>query len=345
MASIKKMPNGKWRVQIEYRGRREYKTLLTHALAKSWANQREAEIAKGQIASVDQAQRTPFAEVIDTFREKELDKRKNRSDKYVLNTLEERFGRSRLASVFTKDIAKFRDDRLKEGRAPATVVKELNLFRLLIDYAIRDMGIYLPANPARMVKNPAVNNARDRVFIADEEARLYEAFPNDNYRDIATLALETACRLGELLKMMWNDIDFTKRTLRIPKENAKTAVGRVVPLSSKAIAVLRNRPRGLRGGRVFDCWAAGDSFQNGYKRALIRARQRYEEDCKVEKIAPHPNMLCDLRFHDFRHIATSRLAKRLPNVIELSRVTGHSDLKMLSRYYHISPEELVAKLG
>lgn len=99
MASIKQMPNGKWRVQIEYRGRREYKTLLTHTLAKTWANQRETEIAKGQIASADDAQRTPFSEVIDTFRENEMDpkKRKNRSDKYVLNTLEARFGRTRLS--------------------------------------------------------------------------------------------------------------------------------------------------------------------------------------------------------------------------------------------------------
>ena len=345
MASIKQMANGKWRVQIEYRGRREYKTLLTHSLAKAWANQREVEIAKGQIASADDAQRTPFAEVIDRFREKELPKRKNRSDKFVLNTLEQRFGRTRLISLTTKDIAKFRDDRLDEGRAPATVVKELNLVRQLIDYAIQEMGIYLPSNQARLVKNPKVNNARERVFIEDEEKRLFEAFPNENYRDIGNLALETACRLGELLKMDWSQIDFTKRTLTIPKEDAKTGVGRVVPLSSRAIAVLKLRPRPLKGGRVFSCWARGDSFENGYRRAVSRARERYMAECKEAGAEPHPKLMCDLRFHDFRHIATSRLAKIFPNVIELSRVTGHTDLKMLARYYHVTAEDLALRMG
>jgi integrase len=101
----------------------------------------------------------------------------------------------------------------------------------------------------------------------------------------------------------------------------------------------------MRGGRVFDCWAAGDSFENAYKRALNRARKRYEEDCTAKGTAPDPRMLADLRFHDFRHIATSRLAKSLPNVIELSMVTGHSDLKMLKRYYHVSASELAKRLG
>ena len=345
MASIQKTASGTWRVQIEYRGRREYKTLATHALAKTWAAQREAELAQGQVASVNEAQKTPFGEVIETFRQRELPKRKNRSDRFVLNTLEARFGRTRLIALLTKDIARFRDDRLHEGKAPATVVKELNLLRFLIDYAIRDLGIHLPSNPARLVKNPSVNNARERVFLEDEERRLFEAFPNDNFRQIGTLALETACRLGELLKMEWDDIDFGKRTVRIPKENSKTGVGRIVPLSSKAIAVLRKRPRPVRGGRVFSCWSRGDSFENGYRRAVQRARKEYVEECKKARIEPHPTLLTDLRFHDFRHIATSRLAKVFPNVIELSRVTGHSDLKMLSRYYHVSAEELAARLG
>jgi integrase len=43
----------------------------------------------------------------------------------------------------------------------------------------------------------------------------------------------------------------------------------------------------------------------------------------------------DLRFHDLRHTATSRLAEKLPNLIELASVTGHQTLQMLKRYYEI----------
>ena len=40
-----------------------------------------------------------------------------------------------------------------------------------------------------------------------------------------------------------------------------------------------------------------------------------------------------------------RLARKLPNVIELAKVTGHKDLKMLERYYHIDVSELADKLA
>lgn len=55
--------------------------------------------------------------------------------------------------------------------------------------------------------------------------------------------------------------------------------------------------------------------------------------------------ITNLRFHDLRHTATSRLAAKLPNVIELASVTGHQTIQMLERYYHPSAEALAKKLG
>jgi predicted RecB family endonuclease len=39
------------------------------------------------------------------------------------------------------------------------------------------------------------------------------------------------------------------------------------------------------------------------------------------------------------------MAEKLPNLIELSAVTGHKSLSMLNRYYHPSAENLARKLG
>lgn len=55
--------------------------------------------------------------------------------------------------------------------------------------------------------------------------------------------------------------------------------------------------------------------------------------------------LDNFRFHDLRHTATSRMADKLPNVIELAAVTGHQSLQMLKRYYHPNAEVLAKKLG
>jgi integrase len=55
--------------------------------------------------------------------------------------------------------------------------------------------------------------------------------------------------------------------------------------------------------------------------------------------------LDDWHFHDLRHMAITRLAEKLPNLIELSAVSGHKSLAMLRRYYHPNPELLAEKLG
>ena len=61
--------------------------------------------------------------------------------------------------------------------------------------------------------------------------------------------------------------------------------------------------------------------------------------------AVHGQKMEDVHFHDTRHEAASRLAEKLTNVLELSAVTGHRDLRMLKRYYHPRAEDLAKKLG
>ena len=53
----------------------------------------------------------------------------------------------------------------------------------------------------------------------------------------------------------------------------------------------------------------------------------------------------DLRFHDLRHEATTRLFEKGLNVMEVSSITGHRDLRMLQRYTHLKAEDLARKLG
>ena len=55
--------------------------------------------------------------------------------------------------------------------------------------------------------------------------------------------------------------------------------------------------------------------------------------------------ITDLRFHDLRHEATSRFFEKGLNVMEVSAITGHKDLRMLQRYTHLRAEDLAKKLG
>lgn len=52
----------------------------------------------------------------------------------------------------------------------------------------------------------------------------------------------------------------------------------------------------------------------------------------------------DLRFHDLRHEAISRLFEKGLNMIEVASISGHGELKMLKRYTHLRASELARRL-
>ena len=157
-------------------------------------------------------------------------------------------------------------------------------------------------------------------------------------------------RRGELLSLRWENVDLERRTAHLP--DTKNGDARTVPLSTKAVGILKElsfRPDFSRGGPVervtgpvFATTAM--AFRRGFTRAVERAREEYIADCKEAGTTPTPGFLCDVHFHDTRHEAASRLAEKLSNVLELSAVTGHRDLRMLKRYYHPRAEDLAKKL-
>jgi integrase len=126
------------------------------------------------------------------------------------------------------------------------------------------------------------------------------------------LAIETAMRRGELLPGMAAHRPGQGRGLPAGDQERDP---RYVPLTPKAVAILRAWPKGS-GALVFG--TTENAFKLAWQRAVKRAK------------------LPDLHFHDLRHEAASRLAE-LSNVLELSSVTGHKDLRMLKRYYHPRP--------
>ncbi|WP_039700443.1 tyrosine-type recombinase/integrase, partial [Pseudomonas aeruginosa] len=52
----------------------------------------------------------------------------------------------------------------------------------------------------------------------------------------------------------------------------------------------------------------------------------------------------DLRFHDLRHEAVSRLVEGGLSDQEVSAISGHKSMQMLKRYTHLRAEDLVTKL-
>lgn len=67
-------------------------------------------------------------------------------------------------------------------------------------------------------------------------------------------------------------------------------------------------------------------------------------ECQEAGLLPRDGFLVDLRFHDLRHEATSRVAEVF-SMHELAKITGNRDPRMLMRYYHPRAENLAKKLN
>jgi len=256
------------------------------------------------------------------------EKKSAASEKQCLLFLKRHFGHYSVATLQSKHVASYRDDRLREGKAGATVIKELSSLAHVIDTAIRDWGLPLQVNPVRLVRRPAAGRGRDRRLSADEEVKLQAACLKSGaplLRFMMTLALETGMRLGELLTLEWQHVDLTVRVATLT--DTKNSEARQVPLSTRAVEAFTGIPRHLTNRRVFWRWSRRDSFENAWRRTVEKAG------------------IVDFRFHDLRHEATSRFFEKRFNMMEVAAITGHKTLQMLKRYTHLKAADLAVRLA
>jgi len=232
-----------------------------------------------------------------------------------------------LVALTPARVAEFRDQRLKLVSG-GTVIRELAYISSIINHARREWDIKID-NPVRLVRKPPTPHGRSRTVNEAEMLRILDALtPRPTRRvspwmkPLVELAVETAMRRGELLGLRWEHIDFSNRVANLLV--TKNGEGRYVPLSSRAVTILEGLPRSL-SGYVFPI--KPQTVAAAFMKATDRAG------------------LGDVRFHDLRHTATTVLATKLPNLIELSSVTGHKSLAMLKRYYHPKATDLARKLG
>lgn len=325
MATIRKRGDLQWEAQVRKKGFPHVNnTFIYKEDAERWAKETEVAIERGLFFDRTKSERTTISELIERYRSDVLPALKGKHAKPALNALLPVFGDYALSSVTSEMISKYRDNRLKSV-AESTVKKEINLLSKVIDLAGKEWGIPVAVNPCLSVKRPSEPKGRDRRLEGNEEEMLLLACRQSSpeLEAITIIGIETAARLGELLKLEWKRINLNKRTAQLL--DTKNGDDRGIPLSSRAVATLQSLPRHI-GSQVFYRWTASDSFNKTWTRACKRAG--------IE----------DLRFHDLRHEACSRLADKF-HMLELMKITGHKTAAMLARYYHPRAEDLAKRLG
>lgn len=272
-------------------------------------------------------------------------------------------GGKRLHEVTPWLVEKWRSRRLKDGRSPATINRDLTALKAALNRAV-EWGV-LDANPIAKVK-PSKLDQRGivRYLSGDEESRLrdaliaredqaraeresanqwrttrgYPAMPDlrqvayvDHLRPMVLLALNTGLRRGELFNLKWSDVDLDRRILTVRGHGAKSGQTRHIPLNDEAHAVLDGWQPEAAHGLVFPGRDGRrlDTIKTAWAGVLNAAG------------------IVGFRFHDLRHSFASKLVMAGVDLNTVRELLGHSDLKMTLRYAHLAPEhkaQAVARL-
>lgn len=327
MASITKRGPHQWRAEIRIKGfSRETATFETKAAALTWADETEAAMARHTFISPAPLRRHSLGEAVQLYCDQGVQKKRNPS-KSRAGLSPWQADKNNLAARPLSDLTPallfdWLDGERDRGLADTSIRRYVMSLRAALKFVQPRWS--LPSldhltDPLLAELDGGIG--RERRVSPDEETRLMAAARaySSTAPAIIELALETGMRRGEIASLTWENILLSQHTLRL--STSKNGEGRDIPLSVRAELILRTLPREL-SGVVFRLTSA-DSITKLFVRICTRAGIK------------------NLRFHDLRHEAASRIAPHVP-ATTLAKIFGWKTMQMALRYYNPSPAELVA---
>ncbi len=328
MATIRKRGEYQWEAQVRRKGYSAIsKTFEIKVQAEDWARAQETDMRRGVFIDRREAETTTLKTAFEKY-EKEVTVRKKskvRETFRINKLLEHKLAKHSLAAIKAKDIAEFRDAGRNRGLAENTIRLDIALLSSVFEYCRKEWGIEVD-NPCRKIKLPAGSNKRERRLSTLEESNLLEfivkALPRTKYaRELIELDIETGMRQSEILGIEWNDIKLSHKYIHL--NDTKSGDPRDVPLSPKAIQIIKSMPRPINNCKVFNI--TQDRLIRGFKLACNLAREAAEN--------PEPSFMENLKFHDLRHESASRWG-RILKAQEMCKMFGWKTMQMALNYYH-----------
>lgn len=131
-------------------------------------------------------------------------------------------------------------------------------------------------------------------------------------------------RKMEVLTLTWEDIDFDKSLITIRKDISKSKKARLIPINSKLRGILlKQKIKTQHSGYVF---LTNEDLPYSQKNPSALKRT-FGTACRKAGIK-------GLRFHDLRHTAATRMIENTGNIVAVSKILGHADIKTTMRYAH-----------
>ncbi len=351
MASKRMRENGTWEYSFLRKGLlpgRVYLTFDTEVEGDAYAERVEALLDRGVVpVELTDGHLETFGDLLERFEKTPL----SQSDRELLPALVKRIGCTKMVRLSYPWVEDWVEAMQDEGLAPSTLVKRVGLLARAVDWGMRRTLVSCAANPLRLLprgystkgrveKERSWSGERDRRLEEAEERALRSVLAEkkgaDDERVLFEMALESAMRLREMYTLTRDQVSFTQQTIFL--DRTKNGDKRQVPMSSVLIRVLQAHLLSHSDEKVFPTLWDGKLDEIALKATTNRLSHRFSARA-VAAGCP------DVRFHDLRHTATSRIYERTNLTdIEISRITGHKDARMLRRYSNLRGSDLSKRL-
>lgn len=252
-----------------------------------------------------------------------------------------------LAKLQPGHVQKLLNDKLKGGLSPATVNRIRSTLRAALNQACKWGEV--SRNVATLVDLPKEERPEIEP-LTPQEARAFLVHVHDHrWEALFVVALATGLRQGELLGLVWNDIDLDvgKLTVRASLQRINGALQRVSPKtaqSRRTIVLAETAIAALRTQRAQQ------------KRARLKAGEQWQENSYVfttrigtpldgaEVTRGFQEILAEAglprkRFHDLRHSCATFLLAQGVSHRDIMAILGHSGITVtMNTYAHVLPE-------
>jgi len=192
---------------------------------------------------------------------------------------------------------------------------------------------YISINSFTKVKFPRLSKTFP-VFIPEDEFLIILA--NTQYqhlRDIFTIAFYTGLRIGELVNMQWNWIDFLQNQITVKCTDdflTKSKKERIVPMHEKVRSILINRFNSAKH--------SPDEVVLYRKKGKILYQEAISKQFK--KVVRKSNLSEKIHFHTLRHSFASLLVQRGVSLYVVKELLGHESLVTTQIYAHLQQQNL-----
>lgn len=185
--------------------------------------------------------------------------------------------------------------------------------------------------PALTLREP---QERVREITDDEEAAITAVIRSDAL-PLFRWSLLTGMRKAECLGLRWRDVDLKARRLTVHGKGDKK---RTLPLSRPMLAVLTQCRHHLVYVFTFAKFYARDG-RRGERVPMTEPALRAIWENALDDAG-----ITDLRWHDIRHTAATRMLRRSGNLALVQKLLGHDRVTTTMKYAHTSVDDLLAAM-